>query len=245
MSNRRFIRASVVCVSVCALTLAGCSGGGKDTKVAATSAAAKVSSAAASAASEAKEASSSAASSAMETSTSATDKAAVLTNKDILFKDAYVKAANVAKSGDMKMNMDDSKKKDGDKKMDESMNMGEKTAGMTGMTAVFGTLVNDSDQEVHLVGFTDNTGATMHQLHETINGKMKQKEGGFIIPAHSQKVFKPGGDHLMIMGMTKDLKPGETISVTLKFANGSEVKFPSIPVRELAAGNEKYVSDEK
>ncbi|MBN9643363.1 copper chaperone PCu(A)C [Corynebacterium mendelii] len=213
-----FTRASIALVSAAALTLAGC---GKDTDAGdATEAATSAAAAASTAASSAKEAATSAASEASATASSAANSATgVFTSDNIMFKDAYVKAAYAKESPE--------------------------TDGMVGMTAIFGTIVNKSDETAHIVAFTDNTGAKSHEIHEVVNGKMQEKEGGLVIDADSEHVLKPGSDHLMLMGLTKDIKPGEKITVTLEFDNGDEVTYADIPVRDLAAGDEEYSSDHK
>jgi len=40
------------------------------------------------------------------------------------------------------------------------------------------------------------------------------------IPAHGERVLKPGGDHLMLMNLTAHPRPGEMVAVTLRFEPG-------------------------
>ena len=215
MTPRSFTRTSVALAAVAALTLAGC---GKDTDVtdavgeATSSAAAAATSAAAEASEAATSAASEASSAASSAAAAATD---VFSSDNIEFKDAYVKAGYAKEAPE---------------------------GSMAGMTAIFGTIVNNSDEAAHIVGFTDNTGAKRHEIHEVVNGKMQEKKGGLMIDAGAEHVLKPGSDHLMLMGLTKDIKPGEKITVTLEFDNGDKVTFDDLPVRDLAAGNEEYSS---
>lgn len=44
------------------------------------------------------------------------------------------------------------------------------------------------------------------------------------LPAGGRVTFAPGGYHLMLMGLTKALKPGDTVPATLTFASGATVK---------------------
>jgi periplasmic copper chaperone A len=44
------------------------------------------------------------------------------------------------------------------------------------------------------------------------------------VPAGGRVTFAPGGYHLMLMGLTKPLKAGDTVPVTLTFASGAKVK---------------------
>lgn len=47
------------------------------------------------------------------------------------------------------------------------------------------------------------------------------------------RVLKPGGDHVMLMGLTKPVKVGQTIEVTLQFKESGQI---IVPVRVIAAG---------
>lgn len=53
--------------------------------------------------------------------------------------------------------------------------------------------------------------------------KMRKVEGGIAVPAKGMAVLKPGGDHVMFMGLTKQLKEGEMFPLTLVFENAGEV----------------------
>lgn len=109
-----------------------------------------------------------------------------------------------------------------------------------GMTAVFGMLENHTDSPAHLVGFSTNLDASTYEIHEVVDGKMQEKQGGIVVEPDSHVMLKPGGDHLMIMGLKQAVEAGSTIEVTLKFADGSTVVIPDVPVRTLGAGEEDY-----
>ena len=65
------------------------------------------------------------------------------------------------------------------------------------------------------------------EIHETtMDGDvmhMQQVSGGIEIPANGQVELKPGGLHVMLIGLTRDLNPGETFPVTLQFENAGAV----------------------
>jgi copper(I)-binding protein len=44
------------------------------------------------------------------------------------------------------------------------------------------------------------------------------------IPPGGQAAFAPGGSHLMLMGLTRTLRPGDQVPVTLIFASGARLK---------------------
>ncbi|UVY84654.1 copper chaperone PCu(A)C [Brachybacterium sp. NBEC-018] len=113
----------------------------------------------------------------------------------------------------------------------------------SGMSAVFGTLTNASSSAVTLVGAASSA-AGMVQLHETnADGSggmsMKEKEGGFAIPAGGELRLEPGGDHIMLMDLTAPLLAGDAVEVTLQFAGGAELPITAT-VKDFAGAQENY-----
>src|SRR5699024_11815360 len=99
-------------------------------------------------------------------------------------------------------------------------------AGEEGMTSAFGTLTNDTDRDLLLIGA--RTEASAHvELHETTDDgsggmSMQEKEGGFPLAAGEQLVLEPGGHHLMLMDLTAPLLPGDEVELILEFEDGTE-----------------------
>jgi copper(I)-binding protein len=95
--------------------------------------------------------------------------------------------------------------------------MGESAAG-TG--AVFMKLVNTGSEADRLVG-AQTDAAEVVEIHETtMQGdvmKMQMLSQGLEIPAEGEVVLKPGGYHIMLIGITRDLKVGDQISFVLEF----------------------------
>lgn len=68
--------------------------------------------------------------------------------------------------------------------------------------------------------------------HRNENGVMKMREVGSIaIKAHAQTELKPGGYHLMLIGVKKALKEGDSVAITLSFDDGSGQQIDA-PVRK-------------
>lgn len=61
---------------------------------------------------------------------------------------------------------------------------------------------------------------------------MRELSGGLDIPASAVVELKPGGMHMMLMGLKGALTAGDTISAKLKFQNAGEVevKFDVLPI---------------
>jgi copper(I)-binding protein len=104
-------------------------------------------------------------------------------------------------------------------------------------TAAFMRLENAGDAPLRLTGGKAQI-AGMAMLMETTR-KMAQgvevlgmKGVDFIeIPAHGERVLKPGGDHLMLMNLTAHPRPGEVVEVTLEFEPGDHTVTVEMPVR--------------
>jgi len=100
----------------------------------------------------------------------------------------------------------------------------------------FMTMINKGDQADRLVGATSPVAARVElHVHVHEGGMMRMKQvQDFVIPANGQTVLKPGGGHLMFVDITRPIKEGETIPVTLKFEKAGELKV-DYPVAGLGA----------
>lgn len=67
------------------------------------------------------------------------------------------------------------------------------------------------------------------QLHETVDGKMRQVKS-FKIPANGKLELEHGGNHLMFMGLTHKPVKGEKVSLELRFAHSDPIKV-EVPVQ--------------
>ncbi|MEV7006795.1 copper chaperone PCu(A)C [Streptosporangium sp. NPDC051022] len=110
------------------------------------------------------------------------------------------------------------------------------------MTAAFGTLVNNTDVDMTVVSGSSPLSRKI-ELHEVVDsgGKavMRQKKGGFVIPARGTLQLQPGGDHLMLMGVKKEVKPGAQIGLTLTLQGGETLEFTAVG-KDFAGGEEHY-----
>jgi copper(I)-binding protein len=111
-----------------------------------------------------------------------------------------------------------------------------------GMTAAFGTLVNSGGTDVTVVSGASPLSPEI-ELHEVVDsgGKMvmRPKEGGFTVPAHGTHPLQPGGDHIMLMGVTEKVEPGAQIAFTLTLEDGSTLEFTAVG-KDFAGGKEDY-----
>ncbi|WP_062357509.1 copper chaperone PCu(A)C [Herbidospora yilanensis] len=111
-----------------------------------------------------------------------------------------------------------------------------------GMTAAFGTLVNNSGADITVVSGTSPL-SPMIELHEVVDkdGKMvmRPKQGGFVVPAGGSHELAPGGDHIMIMDAEQAVEPGAEIPFTLTLADGGTFEFTAIG-KDFAGAKEDY-----
>lgn len=103
-----------------------------------------------------------------------------------------------------------------------------------GNSAIYMTLKNTSGTADRLVGVSGDA-ADAIEIHETTmdNGVMQMHpiEGGLEVPANGSVQLKPGSYHVMLIGLTKVLKAGDSVTVSLSFESGASVDL-TVPVLE-------------
>ena len=103
-----------------------------------------------------------------------------------------------------------------------------RTMGGVGASgAVFFMVHNNATTDDRMIDARSDV-AKMVQLHTHIMDdqgvmKMVHVEEGFALPAGAMHELKRGGDHVMLMGLQKDLKDGDSFPLTLVFESGAEV----------------------
>jgi len=76
-----------------------------------------------------------------------------------------------------------------------------------------------SATEVHM-SMADGNGVMSMQMQEAVS-----------VPARDQVEFKPGGLHIMLVELTKDLNAGDTFTLTLNFEKAGEIAL-QVEVKE-------------
>lgn len=120
-------------------------------------------------------------------------------------------------------------------------------AAEDGMTSSFGLLTNEGEEDVTLTAVESSISDAI-ELHETADDgsgsmSMNEVEGGFPIAAGETLELAPGGNHIMFMDFDGPLAAGDTVDITLVFADGSRVDYDAA-VRDFAGANEEYSHDE-
>lgn len=149
------------------------------------------------------------------------------TQATISAKDAWVRAAVVAASDTSGSTGNDH---------GGSMNNGQHggmNMGSGSNSAAYMTLVNQTDTSDALISATTDVAETV-ELHTVIddNGVMKMRPVEKIdLPAGGEQQLKPGGFHIMLLNIKKDLNEGDTVHLTLTFQNGGTLEVDA-PVKK-------------
>lgn len=103
-------------------------------------------------------------------------------------------------------------------------------------SAAFFVIKNNSDKDIAITSANSDI-AEKNELHTHIkeNKMMKMmKIEKLVVPAKSSLELKSGGDHVMLIGLKKELKVGDEISLELSFSDGDK-KSIKVPVKDLAS----------
>lgn len=118
---------------------------------------------------------------------------------------------------------------------------------MPEMTAVYVSLNNPSDKLINLVSADCGDVAEKTELHEMVkkDGKMVMRPTDAIpVPAEGHQHLAPGGPHIMLMGVKKELPVGgEEVKCHLKFDNEQEMDITA-PIKEFTEESETYHTHE-
>jgi hypothetical protein len=118
---------------------------------------------------------------------------------------------------------------------------------VAGMTAVYGTITNNTDKDIVLLGGSTEV-ANIVEVHEMamVGGEMVMQkiQGGLTIPAGQSVSLEPGGNHLMLMDLAKAVMAGDTISVTFDLEGADDITIDGIMAKPAEGGDENYHSEE-
>lgn len=102
-------------------------------------------------------------------------------------------------------------------------------------SAAYGTITNNGDSDITLVGGSVALGATVG-IHETLMDddsvmQMQERGDGFVIAAGGTFELEPGGPHLMMLDIDS-VDFVDSVDVTLIFDDGTEITVMA-PVRSI------------
>lgn len=116
-------------------------------------------------------------------------------------------------------------------------------AADSGMTAMFGTLTNNSDTDLTLTGVTSPASPRV-ELHETADDGagamvMREKADGMALPAGESYTLEPGADHVMLFDLPGPVPAGGEVPLTFRFGDAGAAEFAA-QVRDFAGAKESY-----
>lgn len=103
-------------------------------------------------------------------------------------------------------------------------------------TAVYLFLYNRSAEADALIGASTDAANSVeiHLSQMDANGVMSMTMQETVeLPANGEVEFAPGGYHFMVLGLTRDLKAGDEISLTLHFQRHADLTL-TVPVMDNA-----------
>ena len=113
-------------------------------------------------------------------------------------------------------------------------------AAESGMTSAFATLENHGASPVTVVSARSDAAATV-ELHRTVQdgsggSSMQRADDGFTVPAGGSLELAPGGEHIMLMGLTGPIAPGDTVTIVLTLSDGGTVTVRALAKAYSGAG---------
>lgn len=111
-----------------------------------------------------------------------------------------------------------------------------RTAPAGGTSAVYLDMVNDTSDDVTLLAASTDAAGTVeiHETGEDADGlrTMTPVEGGLDVPAGATVSLEPGGLHVMLLDLQRDLVEGDTVTVEFQFEGRAPLTVQA-PVRGL------------
>ncbi len=105
-------------------------------------------------------------------------------------------------------------------------------------TAAYVTIKNNGATPDRLIGASCAcaTSTTLHSMVMSGDMMMMQEEkAGFVIKAGETVTFAPGGNHIMLEGLTTHPKAGEKVDIVLNFEKAGAITL-SVPVTDTPQG---------
>ena len=112
------------------------------------------------------------------------------------------------------------------------------------ISAAFMILHNHGMKERTVIAAHSNV-ADAVELHNHIveDGMMKMRRvDAIVVPGHAEVVLKPGGLHIMLIGLARNLEAGKNVTLELEFADGERLSFQA-PVQMVSKEHDQTTHD--
>ena len=108
--------------------------------------------------------------------------------------------------------------------------------------AAYVTIMNHGMKSDALIGVVSDVSAKVElHSHKNDGGVMRMRQILSVpVPAHSVAELKPGGDHIMLMGLKRPLKAGDHIMLKLSFQSGATEILKVMVMKKGGATKKKH-----
>ena len=95
----------------------------------------------------------------------------------------------------------------------------------SGNGAVYAALVNPGKEPDALIAAASDAAGTaeIHESYQASGMMMMRQVRKIDVPAGQTVEMKPGGYHIMLLNLKRDLKVGQVVGVTLQFQNAGKI----------------------
>jgi len=102
--------------------------------------------------------------------------------------------------------------------------------------AIYFVIRNQAREAEELTGVSSEIAEAVEMHESRMNGDVMQMHQLASVPllGDEEVRFEPGGLHIMLVGLKKDLKIGDEVAITLHFKNFEEINL-LVPIREAPA----------
>lgn len=107
----------------------------------------------------------------------------------------------------------------------------------THLTAMYGTLINDGDDDIHITRVEADSSEAAELHEQTIDSAdivRMRRVAAMTIPAHGRLILRKGGAHLMLINLHKPLHDHDEVTITLYFER-VEPQEITLPVLRAAS----------
>jgi periplasmic copper chaperone A len=108
-----------------------------------------------------------------------------------------------------------------------------------GNGAVYFLLQNHSAISDELTGVSSEAARAVEMHESKMEGDVMQMRQILSVPIRGKEgiEFGPGSNHVMLVGLNRELQAGDEIQITLHFKNHEDLQV-TVPVQEMAPGSE-------
>ena len=117
----------------------------------------------------------------------------------------------------------------------EITNVWARPGRVDGVSAIYMNILNGFSESDTLISLSSpiTDMVEVHETYEEEDGMMGMRSAGTIVaPAKSTLLLEPGGLHVMLMQLNRELTEGDSLELTVEFAKAGEITM-IVPVQPM------------